>query len=88
MSMADVDGLEATRRIRALEGQRRQVPIVALTANALDQYAEECRHAGVSEYLARPFTRTELIAAITRAAAQRRRPTIGAVTTLETMLSD
>ena len=50
MSMPDVDGLEATRRIRVLEGQRRQVPIVALTANALDQYAEECHHAGVSEY--------------------------------------
>jgi signal transduction histidine kinase/ActR/RegA family two-component response regulator len=82
MSMPDVDGLEATRRIRALEGQRRQVPIVALTA------AEECRHAGVSECLAKPFTRTELIAAITRAAAQRRRPTIDAATMLETMLSD
>jgi len=88
MSMPDVDGLEATRRIRVLEGQRRQVPIVALTANAPDQHAEQCRHTGVSEYLAKPFTRTELIAAITRAAAQRRRPTIGAVTTLETMLSD
>jgi CheY-like chemotaxis protein len=86
--MAGVDGLEATRRIRALEGQRGQVPIIALTANALDQHVEACRQGGMSEHLAKPFTRTELLTAITRAAAQRPRPPSGAATTLEAMLSD
>jgi signal transduction histidine kinase/ActR/RegA family two-component response regulator len=88
MNMAGVDGLEATRRIRALEGQRGQVPIIALTANALDQHVEACRQGGMSEHLAKPFTRTELLTAITRAAAQRPRPPSGAATTLEAMLSD
>ena len=60
MRMAGMDGLEATRRIRALDGSRAQVPIVAVTANALDQHAEECRRAGMS-HLAKPFTQAELI---------------------------
>jgi signal transduction histidine kinase/CheY-like chemotaxis protein/HPt (histidine-containing phosphotransfer) domain-containing protein len=68
MRMAGMDGLEATRRIRALEGPRGRVPIVAVTANALDQHAEECRRAGMSDHLAKPFTQAELLAVIARAA--------------------
>jgi CheY-like chemotaxis protein len=69
MRMAGVDGLEATRRIRALQGRRGQVPIVAVTANALDQHADECRQAGMCEHLAKPFTAAELTAVVVRAAA-------------------
>jgi signal transduction histidine kinase/DNA-binding response OmpR family regulator len=68
MRMAGMDGLEATRRIRALEGPRGRVPIVAVTANALDQHAEECRRAGMSDHLAKPFTQAELLAVLARAA--------------------
>ena len=71
MRMAGMDGLEATRRIRALDGPRAQVPIVAVTANALDQHAEECRRAGMSQHLAKPFTQAELIAVVKRATAHR-----------------
>lgn len=71
MRMAGMDGLEATRQIRALEGPRGKVPIIAVTANALDQQAEACRRAGMSAHLAKPFTRTELLDVVAREA---RRP--------------
>jgi signal transduction histidine kinase/DNA-binding NarL/FixJ family response regulator len=70
MRMAGMDGLEATRRIRALDDPRGQVPIIAVTANALDRHAEECRRAGMSEHLAKPFTQAELTAVVARAASQ------------------
>jgi DNA-binding response OmpR family regulator len=66
MRMGGVDGLEATRRIRALSGSRGRVPIVAVTANAFDQHAEECGRAGMSGHLAKPFTQAELLAAVAR----------------------
>jgi DNA-binding response OmpR family regulator len=71
MRMAGLDGLEATRAIRALQGRRASVPIVAITANAFDHHVEACRRAGVSEHMAKPFTQAELTAAVARAAARR-----------------
>jgi HPt (histidine-containing phosphotransfer) domain-containing protein len=68
MRMPGMDGLEATRRIRALGGSRGQVPIVAMTANALDQHAEECCRAGMVEHLAKPVTQAELLAVVARVA--------------------
>ncbi len=50
------------------------VPIVAITANAFDRHAEECRRAGMSEHLAKPFTQAELLAVVARAAARRAQP--------------
>jgi CheY-like chemotaxis protein/HPt (histidine-containing phosphotransfer) domain-containing protein len=73
MRMAGMDGLEATRAIRALDGPRACVPIVAITANAFDRHAEECRRAGMSEHLAKPFTQAELLAVVARAATRRSR---------------
>ena len=55
LRMPEMDGLEATRRIRALEGSRGQVPVVALTAHALTEQIAECREAGMNRYLAKPF---------------------------------
>jgi CheY-like chemotaxis protein/HPt (histidine-containing phosphotransfer) domain-containing protein len=70
MRMAGVDGLEATRSIRALDGPHGRVPIVAVTANALDHHAEECRRAGMTDHLAKPFTQSELLTVVARAAAR------------------
>ncbi len=70
MRMAGVDGLEATRSIRALDGPRGRVPIVAVTANALDHHAEECRRAGMTDHLAKPFTQSELLAVVAHAATR------------------
>jgi CheY-like chemotaxis protein len=55
--MPGCDGLEATRRIRALEAQsgRPRCPIVAMTANAMPGDREICLAAGMDEYVAKPF---------------------------------
>jgi CheY-like chemotaxis protein len=83
MRMAGMDGLEATRCIRALDGSHARVPIVAVTANALDQHAEECRRAGMSQHLAKPFTQAELIAVVKRATAHRAHASANALPTID-----
>jgi len=67
--MPEMDGLEATRRIRALEGACACVPIVALTAQAFAEQIAECRKAGMDSHLAKPFLPNTLLAAVLRAAA-------------------
>ncbi|WP_436968978.1 response regulator [Ectopseudomonas hydrolytica] len=60
-NMPVMDGYEASRRIRA-NGRWPELPIVALTANALSDERERCRAAGMNDYLAKPFRREELAA--------------------------
>ncbi|MGI4799522.1 MAG: PAS domain S-box protein, partial [Janthinobacterium lividum] len=69
--MPEMDGLEATRRIRTLPGSRGRVPIVALTAQAFAEQVAECRAAGMNDHLAKPFTPEALLAVVTQAAAAR-----------------
>jgi CheY-like chemotaxis protein len=55
INMPKVDGLEATRRIRALPPPKNRVPIIALTASADPNLREELRAAGLDDYLSKPL---------------------------------
>ena len=72
LQMPDIDGLEATHRIRALEGYRSRVPIIALTANILNEERERCLHAGMDGFIVKPFTPEGLNRELGRVLAQHR----------------
>ena len=63
-NMPVMDGYEASRRIRHSE-RWPDLPIVALTANAMPEERERCRCAGMNDYLAKPFRREDLEALLT-----------------------
>ncbi|MFM9970524.1 MAG: response regulator [Burkholderiales bacterium] len=65
--MPVLDGFGATREIRAAhKGRQSQVPIVAITANAMQSDRERCLAAGMDDYLSKPFTRKELMGMLRR----------------------
>ena len=68
VQMPVMDGLEAARRIRRIEGKRGRVPILAVTASALPEQVEACTAAGMDGHLAKPIDREALISAIRRLA--------------------
>jgi signal transduction histidine kinase/CheY-like chemotaxis protein/HPt (histidine-containing phosphotransfer) domain-containing protein len=65
--MPGMDGLEATRRIRAMPPPTGRVPVVALTAQAFAEQIEACRAAGMSGHVSKPVTQERLCAAILQA---------------------
>tara|TARA_R110002095_G_scaffold214531_1_gene206747 strand:+ start:81912 stop:85742 length:3831 start_codon:yes stop_codon:yes gene_type:complete len=65
--MPELDGLEATQRIRQFESEgilEGHIPIVALTANAIKGDRERCLEAGMDEYLSKPVQKDQVIEAI------------------------
>ena len=66
VQMPGMDGLTATRTIRAMAGPAGTVPIVAMTANVLPAQIETFRAAGMDGHVGKPFKRAELAAAIAR----------------------
>jgi CheY-like chemotaxis protein len=75
--MPVLDGLEATRIIRGLCASpacvwRRALPIIALTANAFEEDRRRCLEAGMDDYLAKPFDRSDLEGVLQRWSGLRR----------------
>jgi len=64
--MPEMDGYEATRRIRAFEGGRRHTAIVALTANAMEGDRERCLECGMDDFVSKPVRREQLLAMLER----------------------
>ena len=66
VQMPVIDGLTATRLIRALDHPASRVPIVAMSANVLPHQVALCREAGMQDHVGKPFKRDDLLAAIER----------------------
>jgi signal transduction histidine kinase/DNA-binding response OmpR family regulator len=88
MQMPEMDGLEATKRIRQLGAMGRAVPIIAMTANAMQEDRRRCLEAGMNDFVAKPIDSAELLrkiaahcrAEIDEAALHAAAPTAGAET--------
>jgi PAS domain S-box-containing protein len=62
--MPVMDGFEATRRIRALDGEAAAVPIVAMTANAMASDRDACLEAGMNDFVSKPFDAEAFLAVV------------------------
>jgi len=74
--MPEMDGYEATLRIREKETDGRRTAIIAVTGNAMQEERERCFRVGMDDYIAKPVRAEELDAAIQRWA---QRPSLCAV---------
>jgi two-component system sensor histidine kinase/response regulator len=68
VQMPEMDGLEATRRIRGEEEEKEHIPIIAMTAHAMKGDRERCLTAGMDDYVSKPIKAKELFAVIERIA--------------------
>jgi len=64
--MPVMDGYEATRRIRSLDGAAARVPVVAMTASAMSGEREKCIASGMDDYLIKPISRAALLETLIR----------------------
>ena len=70
INMPRLNGLDATRRYRAAEAAGRHLPIVALTADAMQDQVEACYAAGMDAHIAKPILMDTLVETVTRLLAR------------------
>jgi CheY-like chemotaxis protein len=66
IQMPEMDGLEATRQIRALDAEASGLPIVAITANTQDSDRDACVEVGMNDFIAKPFVKKQLVSLLER----------------------
>ncbi|MRG91990.1 hybrid sensor histidine kinase/response regulator [Polyangium spumosum] len=74
VQMPEMDGLEATRRLRGAGPFRGRPRVVAMTANAMQEDQKDCLAAGMDDFVSKPIRIEELVAALERSALERTRP--------------
>ncbi len=74
ISMPEMDGREAAQAIRALEAGRSHLPIVALTAHAMDGDAEGILAAGIDRYMTKPLRKAAIVGVIAEFCPKEARP--------------
>ena len=74
VQMPEMDGIQATTRIRDIEAQRgsERVPIIAATAHAFQEDREKCILAGMDDFLSKPYTQKDVIPVLQRWTQQKR----------------
>ncbi|QXD16366.1 response regulator [Rhodocaloribacter litoris] len=70
VQMPEMNGLEATRQLRAMKGARTDLRIVALTANAMEEDRKKCLDAGMDDFLTKPVQLAGLVAVLEQAARE------------------
>lgn len=68
IQMPEMNGLEASRQIRSMTTDVIQPHIIAVTANVTEMDRQQCREAGMNDYLGKPFRREQLVRALEKAA--------------------
>ena len=66
ISMPEMDGLEATRRLRSSAGENQNTLVIALTAHVQKEIREECTEAGMNDFLTKPVSRDQLLETLDR----------------------
>lgn len=76
LQMPEIDGYDATRRIRALDPPKKDIPIIAMSAHTIKGEYERCMEAGMNDFISKPFDANELYEKIFRLVKKMETPTL------------